>query len=443
MDSDKVPLGSLVELQVGGLWGDEAPSELAPLPVRVIRGVDAWRLANGEAFDLPVRWVSERVLAKRRLSRGDLVIEASGECGRSYLVTDRLLKASEVPLSYSNFCRRLVVNEGVDSQYVAAVVRAAYSTGALAAFKNGTAIQNLDVKAMLLGLLVPRPGAEIQTAIGDVFGRINEILTMELDIMKALDDCSWALFESQFKDQSLVLAKKGDSAPHAGLAHARPSPDPAEAAWSESISREWPVAPLATIAELMVGGDWGSDSQGADSVEVRCLRGVDLDRIRRYGYANAPLRYVSRNSLEKRAPSDVDVLVEGSGRCGRSLAYQHLGRVFSEPIIYSNFCKRFRCPTPAVAYYVEYLLNDMVKSGQMRAFITGTAMPNLDHKALLESHLVPVPTPEALQKFADVADATRRRLFGGAPQPLALLRERLLSDLWAGQLALDRRPPVR
>jgi type I restriction enzyme S subunit len=277
-----------------------------------------------------------------------------------------------------------------------------------------------------------------QRAIAHILGTLDGKIELNRRMNQTLESIARALFKSWFVDFDPVRAKAGGRDPGLATPFADLFPDSFEDSKLGVIPRGWAVQRLSDTAELMIGGDWGRDEARPDDVPVRCLRGVDLDNLRQTGWSDAPRRFVSKDSLQKRRPAATDVIVEGSGECGRSVAFwPSLAGVYEEPVIYSNFCKRIRCESAWMAHYVEYLLNELVSSGEMKNFVTGTAMPNLDHKGLLSGLSFVVPSDGSLEAFGRFAASARARLFSPTPRTLAALRDTLLPKLLSGEVRVS------
>jgi type I restriction enzyme S subunit len=288
-----------------------------------------------------------------------------------------------------------------------------------------------DLENLRVGL----PLIEEQRAIARVLGSLDDKIELNRRMSETLEAMARALFKSWFVDFEPVRAKAQGRDPGLPQAIADLFPNSMEESELGEIPAGWRVGPLRAVADLAVGGDWGRDVPLDGDIEVRCLRGVDIDALRRTGWSDAPRRYVSAGSLEKRLPSPTDVLIEGSGECGRSLAFSAaLATVYAEPIIYSNFCKRFVTHSAGMATYVEYVLNGLVERGEMKGFVTGTAMPNLDHRGLLSSQAVVIPPDPLLLRFADFVATVRSRLFSAESRTLADIRDTLLPRLISGEI---------
>jgi type I restriction enzyme S subunit len=202
------------------------------------------------------------------------------------------------------------------------------------------------------------------------------------------------------------------------------------------IPQGWRCVRLTDIGTLTIGGDWGKDEpENAGWVRVACLRGVDLHAFAKNGLSAPPIRWVKESSLIKREVMPQDVLIEGSGECGRGLAGSlHLQAIVGYPVIYSNFCKRIRMENSCTARYVEHVLNRMVASGEMAQFRTGTTIPNLNMSALFEMHQFVLPPQTLLDQFVALLHSSDKFKLSGRIAKLRRTRDLLLPRLLSGQL---------
>jgi type I restriction enzyme S subunit len=199
---------------------------------------------------------------------------------------------------------------------------------------------------------------------------------------------------------------------------------------------------LGEICEVAIGGDWGEDNSFESAVEVICLRGVDLEHLRQTGYADAPRRWVKQSSAAQRHLDERDVLIaaSGLGPTGRPLwACAELEKVFGLPVIYSNFCKRLRCESPAIAVFVDCHLHEMRESGEIWEYVNGTSIPNLDAKGLLSGHRLIIPSQAALNRFYDFIQPIVQKLYSEESRTLAALRDALLPKLLSGAVRVRQK----
>ena len=206
----------------------------------------------------------------------------------------------------------------------------------------------------------------------------------------------------------------------------------------------WNKRAMGELCEVAIGGLWGKGpSESGDLEEYWCLRGVDLQHLRERGEApNAPTRFAKVKAIEKRCVSIKDVLIasSGAGPCGRPL-WVGIEGFFSSSnhgrqAIYSNFVKRLHCISPKVACFLDRHLNEMRVSGEINKYISGSAVPNLNDKGLLQSHDVVVPSESLLHAFFELALMVQQHLFSGENATLAQTRDFLLPKLMSGEIRL-------
>ena len=156
-------LREFMQVGIGGAWGEEVPTSKMNVEVRCLRGIDCHDLAERKLPQIPVRHLSERQFADRKLKEGCILVEGSGSfCGRSMVWLPEFERLVGDSVCYSNFCKRL---DPLCSPGQALVcwmqLRAANDTGELANFRTGTAFPNFDIHGALLGLDVVFPPKEV------------------------------------------------------------------------------------------------------------------------------------------------------------------------------------------------------------------------------------------------------------------------------------------
>jgi type I restriction enzyme S subunit len=247
-------LDELVEIAVGGLWGSESPTDKENTPVRVIRGVDAHKMSEREVVDLPVRWVSAKQLSTRTLKVGDVVLESSGACGRSYVIRERDIEKSPIPLSFSNFSRRLVPDPKVNPAYLGYRLRQAFESGEIASYVTGTAMPNLDVRSALGGMTISLPPLSEQREIAGILGALDDKIELNRRMNATLEAMARALFQSWFVDFDPVHAKAEGRQPVGMDAEtAALFPDSFEDSALGRIPKGWAHIDLSAVADVSSG----------------------------------------------------------------------------------------------------------------------------------------------------------------------------------------------
>lgn len=305
-----------------------------------------------------------------------------------------------------------------------------------AAGMNRGAANPLITQGDLGRLSIGHPSLPDQRAIAHILGTLDDKIELNRRMSETLEAMARALFKSWFVDFDPVRAKAEGR--DTGLPQPLADLFPARLVDSElgEIPEGWEVVPLAALGELAIGGDWGEDKAFSGAIEASCLRGVDLEHLRCDGHASAPRRWFKPASVERRAMDERDVLVAGSGAgpTGRPL-WMCEGLLLSlGPCIYSNFCKRIRCGSPAKAVYLDTWLHGMRESGEIWEYVNGTSVPNLDAKSLLSGKVVPMPPMSVLDKYYDFVRPIWLVKYMGENHTLAILRDALLPRLISGEV---------
>jgi type I restriction enzyme S subunit len=302
----------------------------------------------------------------------------------------------------------------------------------LALAKAG-ATRNALTKAMIEGFVIPDIAIDEQRAIGAVLGAFEDKIEHNRRVNETLEILARAIFKDWFVDFGPTRAKAEGRAPYLAPEIWALFPERLD---DGDKPEGWNIGPLGRLGALTIGGDWGEDEAFAGAVEGVCLRGVDLEHLRRDGHASAPHRWFKPKSLASRAMDDRDVLVAGSGAgpTGRPLwmcadVLQALGQC-----VYSNFCKRIRCTSAVTAVYLDAWLHNMRVSGEIWEYVNGTSVPNLDATSLLSGKDVPIPPMAVLNKYYDLVYPIWQKKYAGESQTLAAIRDLLLPRLMSGEI---------
>ncbi|MCX6092590.1 MAG: restriction endonuclease subunit S [Candidatus Bipolaricaulota bacterium] len=308
-----------------------------------------------------------------------------------------------------------------------------YGLPGLLAQATGSTFPNVSAD-QLANVWWPALDDKAQLAIASILGTLDDKIELNRRMNETLEAMARALFKSWFVDFDPVHAKaEGRDTglpPHV----AELFPDSFEDSELGEIPKGWEVQPLGGLGALAIGGDWGEDEAFAGAVRATCLRGVDLEHLRRDGDALPPRRWFRPASLERRAMDERDVLIAGSGAgpTGRSLWMCRDLLLTLAPCVYSNFCKRIRCNSAAQAVYADAWLHGMRESGEVWEYVNGTSVPNLDANALLAGKVVPVPRTAVLDAYCEFVGSVWRKKYAGMSDTLAALRDALLPKLISG-----------
>lgn len=207
------------------------------------------------------------------------------------------------------------------------------------------------------------------------------------------------------------------------------------------IPKGWEVGVVGDIASIAIGGQWGKEKVEEGLVPVVCLRGCDMEELRKEGNApKAPVRFIKEKAIKNRLPREDDLLIasSGAGPCGRPLWCSPLiKKIYSQPVIYSNFVKRFTTPGPEYAVYLDRYFHNKFVDKSIQDFITGTSIPNLDSNGLLESCRIIIPPIKILKVFYWQNQPVFIKLYSEENVVLSKLRDTLLPKLLSGEIRAD------
>jgi type I restriction enzyme S subunit len=104
-----------------------------------------------------------------------ILIETSGsKCGRSVLLTKKMLDVFERPVVFSNFCRTLRIDlEKIMNKYAELWFSHAYATGLIPSYRATSAMPNLDIKSLLRIEKMLIPPLSEQKRIIDVMSSVD------------------------------------------------------------------------------------------------------------------------------------------------------------------------------------------------------------------------------------------------------------------------------
>ena len=148
MNHKQVQLRRLFSSSIGGSWGD--PPEEGDVVLPCVRGTDLdFRRLRVKPDSAPLRSYTGQEVAYRAASQGDIIIEKSGGGDKQPVGRIALWDRFE-PVMPTNFAGRLRPSPGHEPRYLAYLLAALYYEGrTVAAIKQTTGIQNLDLHAFL------------------------------------------------------------------------------------------------------------------------------------------------------------------------------------------------------------------------------------------------------------------------------------------------------
>jgi len=438
----------------------------SPKPVEKGRYLITSRHIIGGKIDLSNAYLIsnddfDAINKRSKVDRWDVLISMIGTVGEPCLVKD------EPDFAIKNIGLFKTKNE-LDGRWLYYYLTSPQAQTLIRQYSRGTTQAYVPLGALReFPIRVPKD-REVMRAITNILSGLDDKIGLNRRINQTLEAMAQAIFKSWFVDFDPVKAKiaaieQGQDPLRAAMraisgktdaeldqmpreyhdqlaATAALFPDAMEESELGEIPKGWMGGAIGDLAEVTIGGDWGKDQpEDGEYVQAVCLRGVDLEHLRVTGDCpKAPVRWVKKNSIEKRQIQNVDLLIGGSGAgpCGRPLyASPLIAELVGHPVIYSNFVKRFRCKHSSQAIYLEHILWEMFNGGGIQNYINGTSVPNLNDKGLMV-HPIVLPESQLLKEFERISQNWFKNLYSQESKTLSGLRDTLLPKLLSGELSV-------
>jgi type I restriction enzyme, S subunit len=207
---------------------------------------------------------------------------------------------------------------------------------------------------------------------------------------------------------------------------------------------DWETAVLNDLAESILGGDWGKDTnEDGTLLPAYCIRGADIPDLQAGGTGKMPLRYIKSSSLEKRKLQAGDIVVEISGgsptqSTGRPVFISDtlLNRL-QHPLVASNFCRVFRPKDTIVSNFVYFWLRFLYSRDEFFQYENGTTgIKNFAFTIFCEQYYLSVPPKAMLEKYHQFTKIIFETMQRNAKESRTLgsLRDSLLPKLMRGEV---------
>lgn len=189
-------LGDICE-SINGLWTGKTPPFVN---IGVIRNTNFTKQCTLNSDDIFYTDVEAKAFAKRKLQKGDIIIEKSGGSEKQP-VGRPILFDLDGDFSFSNFTATLRLKEvSITPTFLHKALTSLYFRGVTRKMQSRTTgLYNLNWKSFL-NLQIPVPPMEVQEQIVAELDKINEVIEDSRELLRNLDALAQSLFYDYFGD---------------------------------------------------------------------------------------------------------------------------------------------------------------------------------------------------------------------------------------------------
>lgn len=281
-----------------GDWGAaEQTGEL--VAVRALRGTDFARAARGSLQKAPIRYLKESSIQKRQVGLGDALIELSGgskdqPTGRLLLVSEHLIQQTDRPIVFSNFVKRLRVNQTIFlPEFFGYLWAASYARGRTRIYeKRTTGIRNFKLADFLENEYVAVPPLYEQRSIARALRTVQEAVEATEKVIEATRELKRSLMDHLFT-YGPVPVDEADQVPM-------------KETEIGSVPEHWNEVNLGNVARIISGGTpsrkrpdfWNGDIPWVKTGEVSySVITSTEERITRQGLEHSSARIIPAGTL--------------------------------------------------------------------------------------------------------------------------------------------------
>ena len=387
--------------------------------------------------DIP--WITPKDLSthnERYIYRGERSITEEGLKNSSAKLMPKgtVLFSSRAPIGYVAIAgKELCTNQGfkslipkngvADSEFIYYLFK--HKKSDIEAIASGTTFLEVSGSAMKnISILLP-PLPE-QKAIAATLSALDDMIELNNQINKTLEEMAQAIFKSWFVDFEPFRDGEFEES-ELGL-----------------IPKGWRVGAIDELIKETISGDWGKETpQGNYTEKVICIRGADIPDIAQGRRGNPATRYILKRNLEKKRLSENEIIIEISGgsptqSTGRTvLITKELINSFQEPIICTNFCRAIRLKEATYSNFVYSLLQYLYNEKVFFTYENGTTgIKNLDITILFGQYKTVIPSEEVFAEYHSMYSEFLRYIYesGFECKKLSEIRDTLLPKLISGEI---------
>lgn len=284
---------------------------------------------------------------------------------------------------------------------------------------NGATVAHVNIP-IIKNLPVELPDISQQKKIGDILYSYDDLIENNQKQIKLLEEAAQRLYKEWFVDLHF--------------------PGYETTQIIDGVPEGWTKKSVENSLEMYIGGGWGKEvPTGNNVIAGKVIRGTDINDIKAGNFKDVPLRYHTKNDINKRNLQKYDIVFELSNgninNIGRSILIDDfILEKCGENTICASFCKLFR-PLDKVHSLILYCeIQDMQNSGRMLPFKKqgSNGINNFAFEEFL-NHEFLVPNDEKFIKPIDNI-INLISILQNQVSELIEARDRLLLKLMSGEL---------
>jgi len=411
---DQVSFESILADSKDGEWGlgEAAGSHTA---CWMIRGTDFARL-NDPLKELPLRWIPDHLMKRKRLEPGDVVFEMAGgtatqTTGRSALVRGSFFEAhTEHPVLCASFCRHLRLKPEYNSTFIYYLLQALYRAGYMGVFNiQHTGVSRFQYTAFKKKTVLNIPKEPVQRKIAAVLSAYDELIENNRRRIALLEKLAEEIYREWFIRFRFPGHQKVN--------------------FVKGVPGEWKIQKIGQLFNTSSGGTPPRENAAyydghicwAKTGELKSTFVLDTEeRITQQGLDNSPAKIFPRHTIVIAmycAMPDISILAVDSATnqacCAFFPKHEHLHFTFSYLLI---------------KFAQKHMIN----------FAHGAAQQNLSQE-LIKGFPLLTPTQPLIIAFSKIAepifDEVEQLMKANAC--LQKTRDRLLTRLISGKLPVE------
>jgi len=428
MWSNASKLRDLLLLTKDGEWGKGEP-EQGHTEALVIRGTDFAAVRRDDIESVPIRYIDNTLLERKRLCVGDILIETAGgtkgqPTGRTVIIREALLQRAQRAVTCASFARFLRADPTkVLPEYLYWWLQEMYRSGQMDQHQvQHTGIARFQYTRFADSVLVPLPPRAAQERIAEILDAMEQRIAVLRRMNKTLESIAEALFRSWFVDFDPVRSKAEGHQPQGMTAEtAALFPNRLVETPHGKLPASWTWLPLDRVAQFLNGLALqkfpAGDGESLPVIKIAQLRRGSTDDADRASNGIPP-EYVVH---------DGDILFSWSGSLlvsmwagGRGALNQHLFKVTS---------------TAYPKWFCLFWCKEHLPEFQRIAQAKATTMGHIQRHHLTQA-LVVVPSPELIEEASRFFEPLLARGLASTLEARTLieLRDTLLPKLLSGQV---------